>query len=335
MMTLKRGRCPPRSWVLGVVATVLLGMSGLANPPPAHAAAKGAKVILLTVSQACEYCALHERAFLKSAAADGMNVEVKINNFDAAQQASEVDQAIAEHPDAMVVWPADASAIVPSLRRIKKAGIPLVITNSMPNQKYQDFWNAYTGPNDVGNGQQAGAAMSDGFKAKGYDAGGDIFVIVGVLGTPPQIDRLQGFSEVLKAQAPNIMIAGSQPGNWDETKATDAAAALFTQYGSRIKGVYAEADNMLAGVIVAAQRAGLDPSKLVLVGSNCSIEGVNGIKAGTQYATVLQSPVDDGNYAAQAVADLLDGKPVPKTRFLPHPTVTAANISACDAATGH
>jgi ribose transport system substrate-binding protein len=334
-MSTEQQRRRPVGWILGVAAAALLSIGSAAAPAPAEAAAKGAKVILLTVSQACEYCALHERAFLKTAAAAGIKVEVKINNFDAAQQASQVDQAIAERPDAMVVWPADASAIVPSLRRIKKASIPLVITNSMPNPRYQQFWNTYTGPNDLGNGQQAGAAMIQGFKAKGYGTSGGIFVILGVLGTPPQIDRLQGFSDVLMAQAPGIKISGSQPGNWDQTQATDAAAALFTQYGARIMGVYAEADNMLAGVIVAAQRAGLDPSKLVLVGSNCSIEGVNAINAGTQYATVLQSPVDDGDYAAQAVADLLDGKTVPKTRFLPHPTVTVENISVCNAAIGH
>ena len=82
-----------------------------------------------------------------------------------------------------------------------------------------------------------------------------------------------------------------------------------------MKGVYAEADNMLAGVIVAAQRAGKDPSKLVLVGSNCSIEGVKAIEAGQQYGTVLQSPVDDGLYAAKAVIDFLDGKTLEKNHL--------------------
>jgi ribose transport system substrate-binding protein len=46
--------------------------------------------------------------------------------------------------------------------------------------------------------------------------------------------------------------------------------------------VYAEADNMLAGAITAAQRANLDPAKMVMVGSNCSIEGYDAIEAGTQ-----------------------------------------------------
>lgn len=74
------------------------------------------------------------------------------------------------------------------------------------------------------------------------------------------------------------MIVGNQPGNWHQTKATGAAAAIFTQVGKETKGVYAQADNRLSGVIVAAKREGLDPSSMVLVRSNCLEEGVNAIR---------------------------------------------------------
>ncbi|MCY1325933.1 Xylitol-binding protein [compost metagenome] len=297
------------------------------------AAAKGSKVILLTVSEECSYCSIHQTAFKEEAAKLGLDIEVKITNFDPAEQASQVDQAIGQKPDAIVLWAADASAIVPSLRKIKNAGIPLVLTNSMPDQKYEKYWDVYTGPNDTGNGESAAKAMEQGFKERGIESG-DVFVIVGQPGTPPQIQRLDGFSKTLEANKSPIKIAGSQPGNWDQTKATEAASSLFTQYGDKIKGVYAQADNMLAGVIVAAQRANIDPAKLVLVGSNCSIEGITAIEAGTQYASVLQSPIDDGQYAAKAVADVLDGKTGEKTRYLPHEVITKANVKDCYAAAG-
>jgi ribose transport system substrate-binding protein len=300
----------------------------------AEAAAKGSKVILLTVSESCEYCALHQRAFTKAVREAGINLDVKINAFNAAEQASQVDQAIAQRPDALVVWPADATAIVPSLRKIKQANIPLILTNSKPDPKFESLWVTFTGPDDVGNGQTAATVMKQGFQEKGFGSAGNVFVILGVLGTPPQIQRLDGFTKELGKSASDIKIVGSQPGDWDQTKATDAAAALFTQYGDSVKGVYAEADNMLAGVIVAAQRAGKDPSKLVLVGSNCSIEGVKAIEAGQQYGTVLQSPVDDGLYAAKAVVDFLDGKTLEKNHLLPHPAITKANVAECNAAVG-
>ena len=294
---------------------------------------KGAKVIFLSVSEECEYCARAQRSFRQAAEQEGLKLSVKVNNYDPAEQASQVDQAIAEKPDAIVVWPADASAIIPSLRKIKSANIPLVIMNSLPDQKFSKFWDAYTGPDDKGMGVSAGQAMVKGFQEKGLDTG-SIFLIVGVPGTPPQIRREEGFREELARAGVKIEILGSQPGNWDQTKATDAAASLFTQYGSKVKGVYAQADNMMAGVIVAAKRAGIDPASLVLVGGNCSIEGVNAIEAGTQYASVLQSPIEDGQYAVKALVDLLDGKNPESVRFLPQFVVTKDNIKECYSAVG-
>ncbi|WP_261315136.1 hypothetical protein [Rhizobium leguminosarum] len=41
---------------------------------------------------------------------------------------------------------------------------------------------------------------------------------------------------------------------------------------------------------------------------------------------MLQSPIDDGVYAAQAVADVVDGKTLRRTRFLPHEIITKDNV---------
>lgn len=318
---------------LTVAAGLAALVSGGVQAAP-QKGAKGAKVILLTVTEECEYCSIYLRSFKKAAKDAGLDLQVQINKFNASEQATQVDQAIAKRPDALVVWPADASAIIPSLRKIKKAGIPLIVSNSLPDMKHQDLWNTYTGPDEAANSRNAALAMKQGFEAKGYGNNGNVFVINGVLGTPPQVLRLAGFTNTLASAAPNIKIVGAQPGDWDQTKATNAAAALFTQHGSSVKGVYAQADNMAAGVIVAAQRAGKDPSKLVIVGSNCSIEGVKAIEEGRQYATVLQSPIDDGEYAVKAVVDLLDGKAVEKTRFLPSTIITKDNVKQCYAAVG-
>ncbi len=295
----------------------------------------GRSVILLTVTEECEYCAIHLRAFRERAEEAGLNLDVVINDFDAAQQAQQVNQALAQNPDAIVLWPADQNAIVPSLRRINDAGIPLVITNSLPPEEHEDLWDVYTGPNDITNGEQAARGFLQGVEQKDLGDEGNVFVITGVPGTPPAIQRLEGFRRVLEEEGPGIQIVGTAPGNWDQTEATNAAAGLFTAHGGpNLLGVYAQADNMLAGVITAARQRNIDPSSIVLVGSNCSIEGVQNIEAGDQYATVLQSPVDDGRYAAQAVIDLLAGEDPEDTQFLPNPVVTQENLDECDEAVG-
>ena len=88
-----------------LLATAALALAGITGPlaTSASAAAQGSKVILLTVTDECSYCALHKQAFLEEAAKHGLEVEVKINNFDPAEQATQVDQALGEGPDAIVV----------------------------------------------------------------------------------------------------------------------------------------------------------------------------------------------------------------------------------------
>jgi len=299
------------------------------------ASATGKKVILLTVSQSCDYCATHTKAFQRVALAAGIEVKTVVNEFNAADQANQVTQAIAEKPDAIVLWPADATAIIPSLARIKAANIPVIVTNSMPTTQDDSLFTAYTGPNDYNNGVSAAQAMIQGFKAKSFGDAGNIIVVTGVPGTPPAIQRLKGITEELAKLAPGIKIVGTQPGGWDQTKATTATAALLTQYRSDdIKGIYAQADNMLAGSLAALKQAGLDPSKFVTVGSNCSIEGYNAIGAGTQYGTVLQSPIADGEAAANAVIKALEGQTQEKTQYIPAEVITKANLSDCAAAVG-
>jgi ABC-type sugar transport system substrate-binding protein len=143
------------------------------------------------------------------------------------------------------------------------------------------------------------------------------------VGQAQVIARQHGFEDELAKIAPGIKIVGVQPGNWDQGTATTAAAGLFTKYGKDIKGVYAQEDLMAAGAIVAAERAGLTPSSMVFVGSGCEPIGVQLLKSGKLYGTVLQSPMDEAQYAIDGGADVLNGKKLEKVHFIPHPTVTA------------
>ena len=98
--------------------------------------------------------------------------------------------------------------------------------------------------------------------------------------------------------------------------------------------MYSEADNMMAGTMVALQRQGIDPASLAMVGHNCSIEGYNNIEAGLQHGTVLQSPIEDADLAAKATLAILDGQKVENVQYLVPRPVTRANIDICDAAVG-
>lgn len=294
--------------------------------------AQGKTVAFLTLTPTCEYCALHSKAFNEVAKAAGVKIDEKSTNFNASEQAQQVAQAVASKPDAIVLYPADSTAIIPSLARIKAAKIPLVITNSAAATDDASLWTAFTGPDDYQNGVMAAEAMLQGFKAKDLPMSGGVLVIIGTVGHPASVGRLKGLTETLAQKAPDIKVLANQPGNWDQTVAQDAAAGLYTANKGKFQGVYAAADNMAAGAIQAAKSQGLPLDKMVFIGSNCSIEGYTNIKSGDQFGTVFQNPTEDGSTAAKAVVEVLEGKQPKTPQIISHEIITKANVEDCASA---
>lgn len=291
---------------------------------------EGKSVILLQPTEECTFCADYLKFIKKDALEAGFNFETVTSPFDPANQANQVEQAIAKRPDAIILWPVDVNALIPSMRKIKKAGIPLVISDAMPAQQSEKYWDVFAGANAEEIGRAGAKAMVEAFEYKGLGKKGNIFLIAGTPGTPHSIGRIKGFKEELEKLAPNINILGEQPGNWDQNVAMNASASLFTRYGDKVDGVYAAEDLMMEGVIIAAKRSGIDPTKLALVGANCEQQGYDNIKNDIQYATVLSDAYTEAKYTVDATVKLLNGVKQDKYQYLPHTIIKKENLMACN-----
>jgi ribose transport system substrate-binding protein len=306
-------------------ATLLCGALSGAALADAH----GKKVIFLGADDICEYCAVYNDALRSYAKEAGLDLEVITNKFDASVQASQVTQAIAKKPDAILLWTIDGSALFPAMRKVKAANIPLLLTDVEPDRKNDNLWISYSGANYEGEGKKAADMMVEAFKAKGLGDSGDVIMITGIVGQAQTMSRYKGFSEQLAKMAPGIKIVAQQPGNWDTGTAMDAAAGLLTKYGKTIKGIYSDEDVMMKGVVVAAERAGLDLSKVALVSVGCEPAGVELLKGGKIYGTLGQSPADEAKYAIDSVVDYFNGKSLDKDRYTPMPVAMATNPEVC------
>ncbi len=296
----------------------------------------GKKIAYLDVTQSCAYCATQAETFMEQMQKVGVAVKQSVTNFDPAEQAQQVNQAISTRPDLIVIFPTDTTSIIPGLARIKQAKVPVVVTSYPPATKDDSLWTAWVGPDDHKLGVQSAELLIKGLEGVSTGPKGSVVVITGTPGASSTIDRTAGFSETLAAKAPQLKVVGKQPGNWDQTQATTAAAQLFSQYrNENIVGVYANADNMLAGALVAAKRAGYKPGKdLIATGSDCTVEGYTNIKAGTEYGTNLQDPVADGQEIARLATSILKGEDVQKTTYIQTPKITNKNLKLCGAALG-
>ena len=331
-----------RRWPLLCAALVVMlslagcGSSGGGGSSTSGGSLAGKKIAYLDVTQSCAYCATQAKAFMGAMKSQGVKVTQSVTNFDAAEQAQQINQAISTKPDLIVIFPTDTTSIVPGLARIKQARIPVVVNSYPPATKDDTLWSAWVGPNDYKLGEQSAELMIQGLEAAGIKPTGSVIEVTGTPGASSTIARSGGFEDRLKKTAPQLKIVGKQPGNWDQTQATTAASRLFSQYGSsNIVGLYANADNMLAGALVAAKRAGFKPGKnLIATGSDCTVEGYTNVKNGTQFGTNLQNPITDGQTIAKLATAVLKGEKTPKTTYIDTPIITKKNVEDCAAALG-
>ena len=95
------------------------------------------------------------------------------SNYDAAVQSQQIDDAIAQKFDLIVMVYVNDQAMVPALTRAKAAGIPVVLVVTPLKKDYEELFTSYVGTDHVELGRLAGEDMVKGLKADGQDQGAD------------------------------------------------------------------------------------------------------------------------------------------------------------------
>lgn len=271
------------------------------------------------------YVATYVETFEAYAAELGVNTVTLDAQADPARQSNQVRDLIARQVDVMVVWPTNAVAIVPALRAVHAAGIPVVITNSEIDESGDEYFVTFTGPDDVTQARTAGRLM-----AEGLGGAGNVVIIGGLPGYTVSQRREQGFREVI-AECPDINILDVQPGNWSREQAQSVMEAYIVRFGDQIDGVYSADSDMGIGALTAVQAAraeGALPADHQVIFTDCTLFGAayDAIRAGDYFGSVLQSPAEDARAAVRAAVMIMQGMPVERIMHFDAPAVSAANI---------
>ena len=105
-----------------VLFALLLASSPLGGE--AAASPEGKRVMLLGTANTNPYIGAWTSTFIKFATQAGMKVTNLSSNYDAAVQSQQVDDAIAQKFDMIVIVYVNDQAIIPALTRAKAANIP-------------------------------------------------------------------------------------------------------------------------------------------------------------------------------------------------------------------
>jgi ribose transport system substrate-binding protein len=323
---------PPFARAMAVLALALaLAFAWGGVSARAEGSSKGKRVALLLTGSNLPFPAGMKTSFLARAKTYGIDVTTFDQFFDPARQAQQVDDAIARKFDLLVVMPASEQAIIPSLLRAKQAKVPVIIINSPPKDGTEPLYLAFIGEDHVAMGRLAAESMLQALKDAGRSHA-KIALITGSLSEGAAPRRLAGIKEVLEKH-PNVQIVAVEDAHWDPVATERVAGQLFARYASQggLDLVYGMNDDQSVAIIRAAEAAhiplGLGPKQMIVVGGNCSRQGLDMIMAGKQYSTGLQGPSRTGAGAADLARDYFEGKPVKKINLLHIETVTKANLA--------
>jgi ribose transport system substrate-binding protein len=270
------------------------------------------------------YQTTYEKAFIAASDADPSVKTVVLDaGGDVARQIAQIQDLVQQKVDAIIIWPTNGKAVVPAVKKAHDAGIPVVITNSNIAKEGFPFIKAFSGPDNITQGQEAAQIMCDKFKSMGIADSAQIVQISGQPGYTTAIERAKGFEDELPKICPKVKLLETQPGDWNREKSQRVMETFLTKY-DKIDGVYAGDDNMGVGALNAAKAAGRDG--IIFVGATNFAVGYEAMERGEYWGSVYQSPVDDAKNALATAKDILAGKDVPFLNYFKTPKITQDNM---------
>ena len=245
-------------------------------------------------------------------------------NGDPGAQVGQIQQLVNEGVDAIIVWPLDATALQPSIKAAKDAGIPVVAMEVTPDgsQEIGDI----AGQVIYGRDQQAYVAanlMAQLFP--GAQVATNKFAV-----PVPSINYYAERAAFWATDAGLEVVATVDNPSDDVTGGESMAGPILSKYPD-LKGWLAYNDASAMGVTAASKAAGMDVTAFGQNGEDAALEA---IKAGN-LALTLEPPVVD--WARQLVAGAYlakAGTEIPKSVYVgPGTYVSAANVDSAQTLT--
>src|SRR4051794_3117338 len=214
---------------------------------------------------------------------------------------------VAQGVDVIAFSPVVETGWEPVLREIKKANIPVILSDRAVDVTDDSLYVTFIGADFIEEGRRAGN-----FLAKATGGKAVIAELQGTPGSAPALDRKKGFEEVI-SKYPDMKIVKSQSGDFTRAKGKEVMESfLKSPDAKQINALYAHNDDMALGAIQAMEEAGLKPGKDITI---VSIDGVRGafeaMVAGKLNCTVECNPLI-GPQLFDAVEATVAKKPLPK-----------------------
>jgi ribose transport system substrate-binding protein len=294
------------------LSALATGLLLWALAPGAGIAAASHRVAFLASSSENGFNQAIWEGIKKRAAELGIEVEIFNGEFNAEKQNNQVEDLVASKKfDGIILEPNDSVGIANALKDAIAANIKVVVTLFPVGPKLDTLEPQIPGLTATVASNPAVGAKVVADQVVKYCEGKDpcnVIVIVGQKIYPFDNLRYQTELDTFKSH-PNIKVVGTVEGGYDPDK-TMTGVQNVLQGHKDVDAMIAMGDQMMVGAELAAKDAGLDTSKMLVIGGGASEIGIKAIRDGRWTASIAFFPVTMGEYALQALADAFAGKQV-------------------------
>lgn len=225
---------------------------------------------------------------------------------DAAKQQSQVESALTQGADVLVLDAVDADAVAPLVNQAKQKRIPVIAYDRRISGIGYEYFVSF---DNVKVGEVQGQALLDELTKRGTAATGQIVMINGSPTDPSSADYKKGAHNALDGKV-TIGREFDTP-DWSPDKAQEQMEQAITTLGrDSIVGVYSANDGMATGAIAALKRAGY-ATLPALTGQDAELAAVQRILSGEQTMTIYLNIKEQAENAAKAAVALAKGETPP------------------------
>lgn len=282
------------------------------------------RIALVMKSLANEFFQTMENGAREHQRAHAADYELIANGIkdeqDVSRQIDLVEQMIAQRAGAIVIAPADSRALVSVCKKALDAGIPVINIDNKLDQAVLAERNLkipFVGPDN-----RKGARAVGDYLAKQLKPGDRVAIIEGVPTAFNSVERRRGFEDAMSAGG--MVIASTQSGSWETTRANQVVSALITEQPD-LKAILCANDQMALGAVAALRAAGKADQILVVGFDNISaVQQL--IKDGRILATADQHGDQLAVYGIDYALEIIRRQSTPQDRETPVDLITAQNL---------
>jgi len=258
-------------------------------------------------------------SMLAEAAKDTTNFDITIKNaVDDADQLNMLQTFKDGGYDFIAVLPGNGTLMTPICQDIYKAGTKImIIDRAIEGDQYTVF---YGGDNAAG-GRNAAKYLGDRLKGKGQ-----IAILRSYVGIPIDLQRYNGFMEVLKKSYPGIKVLVEGDGEFNQEAGRKSMSNILPAY-PKIDAIYTQDDEAAVGALTEIRSSKRTDIKFITgFGGSKTAFALMSVRDPMFGASMSYLPTMGGRALAMVKA-MLQGKTFPKDNIEPTIVITADNVA--------